>query len=112
MARALWIRVPSFHAFMQTPCRTRLVHASMAQDLTYGSTAPHRDLQIDAHIIGTIAGMSADARPLVDRAQVECLNHRLEYEVTHCRCPAPPSSFTSLASVGSISGSISGRKRL
>lgn len=37
MARALWIRVPYFHAFMQTPCRTCLVHASMAQDLTNGA---------------------------------------------------------------------------
>jgi hypothetical protein len=104
------MRVPCIRAFMQKPFGTRFVLASLAQDLNNGRTALHRDrdLQIDAHIIGTIAGMSADARPLVDRAQVECLNHRLEYEVTRRRCPPPLDSFTSLAPVGSISG----RKRL
>ncbi|EKX33028.1 20S proteasome subunit alpha type 7 [Guillardia theta CCMP2712] len=36
--------------------------------------------QVDAHILGTIAGMSADARDVIDRARMEALTYRMEYE--------------------------------
>jgi len=36
--------------------------------------------QVDAHILGTIAGMSADARSVIDKARMEALTYRMEYE--------------------------------
>lgn len=36
--------------------------------------------QLDAHIIATAAGLASDAFPIVDRARVEALTFRLQYE--------------------------------
>ena len=36
--------------------------------------------QLDAHIVATAAGLAADAMPIVDRARVEALTFRLNYE--------------------------------
>ena len=36
--------------------------------------------QLDAHVVATVAGLAADAPPIVDRARVEALTFRLEYE--------------------------------
>merc|ERR1711934_497166 len=37
-------------------------------------------MEIDAHIGCAMSGLTADARTLIDRARVECLNHRFTYE--------------------------------
>ena len=36
--------------------------------------------QIDAHVVATAAGLAADAPPIIDRARVEALTFRLNYE--------------------------------
>jgi len=36
--------------------------------------------QLDAHIVATAAGLAADALPIVDRARIEALTFRLNYE--------------------------------
>lgn len=36
--------------------------------------------QVDAHVVATATGLAADAVPIIDRARVEALNFRLQYE--------------------------------